>query len=79
MKEGHDYRTAQLSGAYLLSSSISPVSAGGACHLVEFPGLAEDVQCRLEVFLAQVYLPDHLQNLAVRRMRFTQDLLVHLE
>ena len=52
---------------------------GPKCHLVEFPSLAEDVQRSLEVFLAEVDLTNHLQNLAVRRMRFTQDLLVHFE
>ena len=49
------------------------------CHLVEFPGLAEDIERRFMVFLSQVDLSDHLENLTVRGVCVAEDLLVHLE
>ena len=52
---------------------------GAKRHLVELPGLAEDVQGRLVVLLTEVDLANDLEDLAVRWVCVSQDLLVHLE
>ena len=48
-------------------------------HLVKLPSLAEHIKSSLVVFLSQVYLADHLQDLAIRRVVVSEDLLVHLQ
>ena len=62
---------------YVAVANLLALTAKG--HLVEFPSLAEHVKSRLVVFLPQVHLADDLQDLAIRWVVVSEDLLVHFQ
>ena len=62
---------------YVTVANLLALAAKG--HLVEFPSLAEHVKSRLVVFLPEVHLADDLQDLAIRWVVVSEDLLVHLQ